>query len=210
MVDSGPRAAITAIGDKQVDRFGASIAALCGPRMIGGSGMLAQEPLSPRAEQSANRGSSMSDLSTVAGRRNGSSSTRRALAGATIAALSLLAVIAIAPASASACVSFEVKGQWLCNNQGSVTPLVGARVELWKPGGSDPWIDEKLGATHTSGQRLLQLQSARRQTTSTSTPRSCSTMTRASTSASGTRSRDWDTETADHEQPCGRREPRHL
>ena len=116
--------------------------------MTGGSGMLTHEPLSPRAEQSANRGSNMSDLSTVASRRNGSSSTRRALAVAAIAALSLLAVIAISPASASASVNFEVKGQWLCNNHGSVTPLVGARVELWKS--NSYWFNETLGGTHTS------------------------------------------------------------
>ena len=35
----------------------------------------------------------------------------------------------VIPASASASVNFEVKGQWLCNNRGTVTPLVGARVE---------------------------------------------------------------------------------
>jgi len=61
----------------------------------------------------------------------------------------LLAVIAMIPASASADVSFEVKGQWTCDNRGTVTPLVGARVELWK--NNSYWFDDKLGATHTAG-----------------------------------------------------------
>jgi hypothetical protein len=60
----------------------------------------------------------------------------------------LLVVLAMAPAGASASVSFEVKGQWVCNNRGTVTPLVGARVELWK--NNSYWFDEKLGATHTA------------------------------------------------------------
>jgi hypothetical protein len=52
---------------------------------------------------------------------------------------------------AQASVSFEVKGQWTCDNRGTGTPLSGARVELWRPGGiSTLWIDEKLGATHTN------------------------------------------------------------
>ena len=50
---------------------------------------------------------------------------------ATIVLLSVFAMVVI-PASASASVNFEVKGQWLCNNRGTVTPLVGARVELWR------------------------------------------------------------------------------
>ncbi len=54
----------------------------------------------------------------------------------------------MAPASASASTSFEVKGQWLCNNRGTVTPLVGARVELWK--NNSYWFDDKLGAAHTT------------------------------------------------------------
>ncbi|MFI4985016.1 MAG: hypothetical protein ACHQAV_03395 [Solirubrobacterales bacterium] len=56
-------------------------------------------------------------------------------------------MIAMTPASARASVSFEVKGQWLCNNHGSVTPLIGARVELWK--NNTFWFDDNLGATHT-------------------------------------------------------------
>ena len=68
-----------------------------------------------------------------------------------VATLSLLALVAAGPASALASVSFEVKGKWLCNNRGTVTPLSSARVELWRPGGfSTLWIDEKLGATHTN------------------------------------------------------------
>ncbi len=64
------------------------------------------------------------------------------------ALLGVLAVVALAPAAASASVSFEVKGQWLCNNHGTVSPLVGARVELWKS--NTLWFDDNLGATHTS------------------------------------------------------------
>jgi hypothetical protein len=62
-------------------------------------------------------------------RRKSQGLSRRLL---TLTLLGLVALIAVAPASASASVNFEVKGQWLCNNQGIVTPLVGARVELWK------------------------------------------------------------------------------
>jgi hypothetical protein len=62
--------------------------------------------------------------------------------------LSLLGAIALAPAAASASVNFEVKGQWLCNNHGTVSALAGARVELWKS--NTLWFDDNLGATHTS------------------------------------------------------------
>lgn len=78
-------------------------------------------------------------------RRKSQGLSRRLL---TLTLLGLVALIALAPASASASVNFEVKGQWLCNNQGIVTPLVGARVELWK--NNTLWFDDKLGSTHTS------------------------------------------------------------
>lgn len=69
---------------------------------------------------------------------------------AAVALLAFLALMAVGPVRAEA-VSFEVKGQWLCNNEGTVTPIAGARVELWEPGGiSTLWIDEKLGSTHTA------------------------------------------------------------
>jgi hypothetical protein len=74
-----------------------------------------------------------------------SSSVCRLLA---VGVLSLLALIAVGPARAQASVSFEVKGQWTCDNRGTVTPLVGARVELWR--NISYWPDEKLGATHTN------------------------------------------------------------
>jgi hypothetical protein len=80
-------------------------------------------------------------------RRRRSLSPARLLLALTLP--SLLALIALAPASAAAAVSFEVKGQWLCNNRGTVTPLAGARVELWKS--NSYWFDDKLGATHTAG-----------------------------------------------------------
>lgn len=88
----------------------------------------------------------MSGLGIVGVRRYGGRSTRRWVVAAAVAALSMLAVSGLAPASAAA-VNFEVKGQWVCNNRGSVTPLAGARVELWK--NNSYWFDDKLGATHT-------------------------------------------------------------
>jgi hypothetical protein len=65
-----------------------------------------------------------------------------------VAALAVIACSALASAGAAAAVSFEVKGQWVCNNRGTVTPLAGARVELWK--NNSYWFDDKLGATHTA------------------------------------------------------------
>ncbi len=65
-----------------------------------------------------------------------------------LAVAGVLGVAASSPASASASVNFQVKGQWLCNNRGMVTPLVGARVELWKS--NSYWFDDKLGAAHTT------------------------------------------------------------
>jgi hypothetical protein len=62
--------------------------------------------------------------------------------------LSVLGIAMVVPAGASASVSFDVKGQWLCNNHGTVSPLAGARVELWKS--NTLWFDDNLGATHTS------------------------------------------------------------
>jgi hypothetical protein len=76
------------------------------------------------------------------------SQARRLLA---VATLGVLLLVAVRAGDARASVSFEVKGQWTCDNRGTVTPLAGARVELWRPGGiSTLWIDEKLGATHTN------------------------------------------------------------
>jgi hypothetical protein len=79
-------------------------------------------------------------------RQMSSGLTHRLLA---VAVLGLLALIAVGQTPAQASVSFEVKGQWTCDNRGTVTPLVGARVELWR--NISYWPDEKLGATHTSG-----------------------------------------------------------
>jgi len=81
----------------------------------------------------------------TAGRRT---SWRAACRTALVLLLSVLGVVSLAPASANASVSFEVKGQWLCNNHGTLSPLVGARVELWKS--NTLWFDDNLGATHTS------------------------------------------------------------
>jgi hypothetical protein len=80
--------------------------------------------------------------------RDSSCQARRLLAAGAMGALLL---ITLGAGVAQASVSFEVKGQWTCDNRGTVTPLAGARVELWRPGGiSTLWIDEKLGATHTN------------------------------------------------------------
>ncbi|HEY1451588.1 MAG TPA: hypothetical protein VGF47_11610 [Solirubrobacteraceae bacterium] len=69
----------------------------------------------------------------------------------TVTVLGALLLITLRAGVADASVSFEVKGEWTCDNRGTVTPLAGARVELWRPGGiSTLWIDEKLGATHTN------------------------------------------------------------
>jgi hypothetical protein len=81
----------------------------------------------------------------VSAQRNSGGRARRALP---IVLLMLLAALAIAPGSAQASVSFEVKGQWLCNNRGTVSPLAGARVELWKD--NSYWFDDNLGSTHTA------------------------------------------------------------
>jgi hypothetical protein len=81
----------------------------------------------------------------VSAQRNSGGRARRALP---IVLLTLLTALAMAPGSAQASVSFEVKGQWLCNNRGTVSPLAGARVELWK--NNSYWFDDNLGATHTA------------------------------------------------------------
>lgn len=83
--------------------------------------------------------------SQTAHRRAQSPATRRI---ALAILLSVLGIALVLPSGASASVSFEVKGQWLCNNHGTVSPLAGARVELWKS--NTLWFDDKLGATHTS------------------------------------------------------------
>jgi hypothetical protein len=80
-------------------------------------------------------------------RRTVTAQARRIAALAAVGLIGLIGLIAMSPASAEASVSFEVRGQWLCNNRGTVTPLSGARVELWR--NISFWPDEKLGATHT-------------------------------------------------------------
>jgi hypothetical protein len=79
-------------------------------------------------------------------RQMSSGLTNRMLA---VAVLGPLVLLAVGQTPAQASVSFEVKGQWTCDNRGTVTPLVGARVELWR--NISYWPDEKLGATHTNG-----------------------------------------------------------
>ena len=48
-------------------------------------------------------------------------------------ALLLLATLAVvAPQAAEASVKFDVQGRWTCDNRGSVAPISGARVELFR------------------------------------------------------------------------------
>src|ERR671923_242883 len=59
----------------------------------------------------------------------------------------LALVLTASPASAGAAVSFQVKGKWTCNNRGTVIPIAGARVELWRD--ISFWPDDMLGPAHT-------------------------------------------------------------
>jgi hypothetical protein len=60
-----------------------------------------------------------------------------------------LAPLAVAPATADAAVNFQVKGKWTCNNRGTVIPIAGARLELWRE--ISWWPDDKVGtAGHTA------------------------------------------------------------
>lgn len=60
--------------------------------------------------------------------------------------LGLAALLLAAPAGASADVNFNVKGKWTCNNRGTVTPIAGARIELWRS--ISYWPDEKITSRH--------------------------------------------------------------
>jgi hypothetical protein len=74
---------------------------------------------------------------------------RRALVGLTAA----LALLAGAPAAAGA-ETVRVTGKWQCNNAGTVTPIAGARLEVWSEGTGGyylvGWADEKVGTLHTA------------------------------------------------------------
>ena len=59
-----------------------------------------------------------------------------------------MALLAVAPAVSHATVNFNVTGKWQCNNRGTVSPIAGARVELWHS--IDYWFDDKLGSTHAA------------------------------------------------------------
>src|ERR1700716_2605016 len=59
-----------------------------------------------------------------------------------------MAFLAVAPAASHATVNFNVKGKWVCNNRGTVSPIAGARVELWHS--IDYWFDDNLGSTHAA------------------------------------------------------------
>src|SRR2546430_1706016 len=64
-----------------------------------------------------------------------------------VALLGALALLALTPAASDA-VSFNVQGKWTCNNRGTVSPIAGARVELWHS--IDYWFDDNLGSTHAA------------------------------------------------------------
>jgi hypothetical protein len=64
-----------------------------------------------------------------------------------VALLGALALLAMTPAASDA-VSFNVTGKWTCNNRGTVSPIAGARVELWHS--IDYWFDDNLGSTHAA------------------------------------------------------------
>jgi hypothetical protein len=68
---------------------------------------------------------------------------------ASIILLGLLVALAVGSPAASANVNFQVKGKWTCSNRGTVVPVAGARVELWRE--RSFWFDDKLGAGHTAG-----------------------------------------------------------
>ena len=77
-------------------------------------------------------------------RRDLRSRARRGVIGL----LGAMALLAVAPAASHATVNFNVKGKWVCNNRGTVSPIAGARVELWHS--IDYWFDDKLGSTHAA------------------------------------------------------------
>src|SRR3954464_10147844 len=65
-----------------------------------------------------------------------------------VALLGALALLAMTPAASDAAVHFNVTGKWTCNNRGTVSPIAGARVELWHS--IDYWFDDNLGSTHVA------------------------------------------------------------
>lgn len=75
-----------------------------------------------------------------------SSSRRRSARLTTIVVLGLLALLAASPGSAMADVNFQVKGKWTCSNRGAVTPIAGARMELWRE--ISYWPDDKITSRH--------------------------------------------------------------
>jgi hypothetical protein len=76
-------------------------------------------------------------------RREGLGRARRVV----LVVLGALALLTVSPALAHADVSFNVKGKWVCSNRGTVIPVAGARVELWRE--ISFWPDDKLGALRT-------------------------------------------------------------
>src|SRR4051794_20384387 len=64
-----------------------------------------------------------------------------------VALLGALALLAVTPAASEA-VSFNVTGKWVGNNRGTVSPIAGARVELWHS--IDYWFADTLGSTHVA------------------------------------------------------------
>src|SRR5436305_3970977 len=81
------------------------------------------------------------------GRRSSRDLRSRARRGV-LGLLGAMALLAVAPAASDATVNFNVTGKWVCNNRGTVSPIAGARVELWHS--IDYWFDDKLGSTHAA------------------------------------------------------------
>jgi hypothetical protein len=56
--------------------------------------------------------------------------------------LGTLVLALVAPSAASADVNFNVRGKWTCKDGSTVTPISGARIELWRD--ISYWPDDKI------------------------------------------------------------------
>ena len=66
-----------------------------------------------------------------------------------LGALVVAVVFTLAAPAAQARVQFDLKGRWTCKDGGTVKPLQGARIELWRS--RDYWRDQKVTSRHTDG-----------------------------------------------------------
>ena len=57
-------------------------------------------------------------------------------------------VLGVTAAPAAAAVDYEVKGRWTCRNGTTVSPIAGARVELYRS--RSYWPDERMRVAHTA------------------------------------------------------------